>query len=136
MSPLNKATATAARRRGRHRERLPLPQGAPAALGYDAVGIPQDDAARVMRRLSPSRAGCVFSLGELWWWIVPAGSHIDIAWPESTTYSVDAYVPSGPRPRLVHRPDGDSPYTSPILLYIVTCQIAGTMPSWPHPAHP
>ena len=121
-------------RRGR---RLALPAGLSAGLGYDAVGMSAEHGKRVMDRLP--RLGCVFACDEHWWWIVPAGSHIGLVWPADTSYSVGAYVrsPGGPRAarasrtlRLIHRPEGDSPYTPPIPLYFMACHIAGVMPSW------
>lgn len=84
------------------------------------------------------RVGCVFADHERWWWIVPAGSHIDIAWPSVTTYAVGGYLTAPdpdsadrPRyPRLIHHPQDDTPYTPPLPLYFLTCRIAGIKPSW------
>ncbi|MFF3904715.1 hypothetical protein ACFYZJ_01660 [Streptomyces sp. NPDC001848] len=124
--------------------RLPLPEGLTAALGYDAVGIPKGHGERIMNCLP--RVGCVFADDLRWWWIVPAGSDTGVTWPPTTSYAVDArLVPgavaharrdpswSGPRPgrpRLIHRPDGDSPYTPPIPLYFLACRLVGSTPHW------
>ncbi|MFE9093484.1 hypothetical protein [Streptomyces sp. NPDC007264] len=127
--------------------RLLLPEELPATLGYDAVGTPRDQGERIMKCLP--RVGCVFADDLRWWWIVPSGSQIGVTWPPSTSYAVDARVGrqavpatgvrpadpswSGPRPDhpvLIHRPDGDSPYTPPIPLYFLTCRLAGIAPHW------
>lgn len=127
--------------------RLVLPEGLTATLGHDAVGTPRDHGERIMNRLP--RVGCVFADDFRWWWIVPSGSQIDVTWPPSTSYAVDACVGrppapvggvrpvdpswSGPRPDspvLIHRPDGDCPYTPPIPLYFLACRLAGIAPHW------
>ncbi|POX52317.1 hypothetical protein C3488_09150 [Streptomyces sp. Ru72] len=126
-------------------DRLCLPEELTAALGYDAVGIPARHGERITKCLP--RVGCVFADDLRWWWIVPAGSDIGVTWPPTTSYAVDARVGpgaaadahhrdpswSGPRPgrpRLIHRPDGDSPYTPPIPLYFLACRLAGSTPHW------
>ncbi|KUL64375.1 MULTISPECIES: hypothetical protein [Streptomyces] len=115
-----------------HSGRLRLPDGLPARLGYDAVGMPADIGRRVMKCLP--RIGCVFSGDQRWWWIVPSGSHIDVAWPSFTSYAVGAHMADlsacSRLPRLVHHPQDDSPYTPPIPLYFMTCHIAGIRPHW------
>ncbi|MFD1659597.1 hypothetical protein ACFSL4_15670 [Streptomyces caeni] len=127
--------------------RLVLPGELTATLGYDAVGIPGDHGERIMNCLP--RVGCVFADDLRWWWIVPSGSQIGVTWPPSTSYAVDACVgrpvipaagvrPADPswngprtgRPALIHRPDGDSPYTPPIPLYFLACRLAGIDPHW------
>ncbi|MFD7635784.1 hypothetical protein ACFV8G_20025, partial [Streptomyces sp. NPDC059873] len=55
---------------------LPLPPTLPASLGCDAVGIPAEHGFRLMARLP--RKGCIFADTERWWWIVPAGSDLDL----------------------------------------------------------
>ncbi|WAP59615.1 hypothetical protein [Streptomyces sp. S465] len=122
--------------RRHHCRRLRIPDGLPTRLGYDAVGMPADIGRRVMRSLP--RIGCVFADDQRWWWIVPSGSHIDVAWPPFTSYAVGACVTDrgagrlvrSRHPRLVHHPQDDSPYTPPIPLYFMTCHIAGIRPRW------
>jgi hypothetical protein len=108
-------------------------------LGCDAVGTPREHGQRIMDSLP--RAGCVFADDRYWWWIVPSGSHLGVSWPPSTRYVVGAQSadpswtrtrPPSPsvRPRLIHSPEGDSPYTPPIPLYVVACRLAGSVPSW------
>jgi hypothetical protein len=128
-------------------DRLPLPGELTASLGYDAVGTTREHGERIMKCLP--RVGCVFADDLRWWWIVPAGSHIGVTWPPATSYAVEARVGpygdpaahgcrrdpswSGPRPgrpRLIHHPDGDSPYTPPIPLYFLACRLAGSTPHW------
>jgi len=116
--------------------RLVIPEELTADLGYDAVGTPKEHGERIMNALPLT--GCVFADDRRWWWIVPAGSHIGVTWPPCTDYAVDAYLadPSWTRghrpggPALLHRPDGDSPYTPPIPLYFMTCRLAGITPHW------
>jgi hypothetical protein len=114
---------------------------ASAALGCDAVGIPAEHGQSLLDHLP--RVGCVFADQRRWWWIVPAGSHVGMAWPPLTRYAVGAYVPDAetvpsltapwPRhPRLIHRPNEGSPYTPPLPLYILTCHLSGTDPAWTH----
>ncbi|WP_455351560.1 hypothetical protein [Streptomyces sp. SYSU K217416] len=110
--------------------RLPLPPALPAALGYDAVGVPAEHGFRIMARLH--RPGCVFTDGDRWWWIVPAGSDHELDWPAPARYSAGGYVAS-PRPQLLHYPDAATPYTPPIPLYLMLCQLAGTTPAWTRP---
>ncbi|UIX35328.1 hypothetical protein [Streptomyces sp. GQFP] len=119
------------------------PQHLPALpaerLGCDAVGTPREHGRRIMDSLP--RVGCVFADDQRWWWIVPSGSHIGVTWPPSTRYVVGAQLadpswtrtrPASPsvRPRLIHSPEGDSPYTPPIPLYFLACRLAGSVPSW------
>ncbi|MEU8352682.1 hypothetical protein [Streptomyces sp. NPDC048845] len=83
------------------------------------------------------RIGCVYADDQRCWWIVPAGSDIDVDWPPGTSYAVGARVtppnvmgPPRRRPRMIHHPHGGSPYTPPIPLYVLTCHLTGTAPSW------
>ncbi|WP_330287097.1 hypothetical protein [Streptomyces sp. NBC_00576] len=119
--------------------RLVLPARLTAGLGCDAVGTPREHGQRIMDSLP--RVGCVFADDQRWWWIVPSGSHLGVTWPPSTRYVVGAQLadpswtrtrPASPsaRPRLIHSPEGDSPYTPPIPLYVVACRLAGSVPSW------
>jgi hypothetical protein len=119
--------------------RLAIPPEFSAGLGYDAVGTSPEHGERIMDCLP--RVGCVFADEERWWWIVPSGSHIGVTWPTSTSYAVGARLadPSwtrallrsrSARPRLLHRPEGDSPYTPPIPLYFLACRLAGSTPRW------
>ncbi|MFJ5530623.1 hypothetical protein [Streptomyces sp. NPDC093261] len=127
--------------------RFALPAEPAARLGCDAVGTPREHGAKIMNCLP--RVGCVFADELRWWWIVPAGSDIGVTWPPSTSYAVGARLersvapptdapladPSwrGPRPALpllIHRPDGDSPYTPPLPLYFLVCRLAGSVPHW------
>ncbi|MPY61294.1 hypothetical protein [Streptomyces spongiae] len=132
-------TPSVPRPRDRRPARLALPVGLSAALGYDAVGTSREHGERIMRCLP--RVGCVFADDERWWWIVPSGSHIGVTWPAGTRYAVGARVaePSWTRtrpnprpggPRLIHGPDGDSPYTPPIPLYFLICRLVGSPPLW------
>ncbi|BAG17886.1 hypothetical protein ACIQUZ_19565 [Streptomyces griseus] len=107
--------------------RLVLPASMSATLGCDAVGVPARHGFRLMSHLP--RTGCVFADADRWWWIVPAGSDLDLDWPEQVTYARDAEVPAG-RPRLIHSPDGLTPYTPPIPLFLMVCQVTGVAPSW------
>ncbi|GAA2586266.1 hypothetical protein GCM10010424_36570 [Streptomyces lienomycini] len=114
---------------------LPLPAGLRAGLGHDAVGIRAEHGERILARLP--RAGCVFADEERWWWIVPAGSDVGLTWPPGVHYAVGDPSWTRPRPadrppgpRLVHGPDGDSPYTAPIPLYFLVCRLTGVPPRW------
>jgi hypothetical protein len=107
---------------------LPLPAALPASLGCDAVGIPARHGFRLMARLP--RTGCVFADDEQWWWIVPAGSDLELTWPSPACYVAGTSVPAARRPRLIHWPDDRTPYTPPIPLYLMVCQLSGTAPSW------
>lgn len=109
------------------RIRLPLPPTLSASLGCDAVGVPARYGFRLMSHLP--RAGCVFTDAEQWWWIVPSGSDLDLVWPEQVSYATGAYVPAG-RPRLIHAPYSHTPYTPPIPLFLMVCQVTGVVPSW------
>ena len=122
-----------------HPGRLVLPARMTAGLGCDAVGTPSEYGQRIMDSLP--RVGCVFADDQRWWWIVPSGSHLGVVWPPSTRYAVGAQladpswtrtrpVPPSARPRLIHSPEGDSPYTPPIPLYVVACRLAGSVPRW------
>nr|WP_267242575.1 hypothetical protein [Streptomyces sp. PR69] len=114
---------------------MELPPRLAPTLGCDAVGFPARYGARMLARLP--RAGCVFAEGHWWWWIVPAGSDLEVVWPLPAHYAPGARVPVT-RPRLVHRPDETrdgahgvaAPYTPPIPLYVLACQLTGTAPLW------
>ncbi|MFI1101743.1 hypothetical protein [Streptomyces melanogenes] len=108
--------------------RLVLPPALPASLGCDAVAVPASYGFRVLSRLP--RSGCVFADADCWWWVVPAGSDHDLTWPHPARYAPDARVPENPGRRMIHCPDGTSPYTPPIPLYLVVCQLTGTAPAW------
>lgn len=119
--------------------RLVLPARMTTGLGCDAVGLPREHGQRIMDSLP--RVGCVFADDQRWWWIVPSGSHLGVVWPPSIRYVVGAQladpswtrtrpVPPSARPRLIHSPEGDSPYTPPIPLYVLACRLAGSVPSW------
>ncbi|MET9800536.1 hypothetical protein [Streptomyces sp. NPDC006368] len=110
--------------------RLTLPPSLPTTLGCDAVGVPARHGFRLLSRLPAT--GCVFADSDWWWWIVPAGSDADLRWPLPACYATGAYVPDR-RPRLIHRPDTTSPYTPPIPLYLMVCQLTGIAPAWPGP---
>lgn len=112
---------------GGGRVQLPLPPTLSASLGCDAVGVPARYGFRLMSHLP--RAGCVFADADRWWWIVPAGSDLDLEWPEQASYAAGAFVPAV-RPRLIHAPDSRTPYTPPIPLYLMVCQVTGATPSW------
>ncbi|MET9433802.1 hypothetical protein [Streptomyces sp. NPDC006551] len=107
---------------------LVVPAGFSTALGCDAVGVPVRYGFRVLSRL-PSK-GCVYADTDWWWWLVPAGSDLDLRWPMPACYAHGAEIPDR-RPRLIHHPDGLSPYTPPIPLYLLVCQLTGIAPSWP-----
>ncbi|MEU1529375.1 hypothetical protein [Streptomyces fagopyri] len=122
-----------------HLSRLVIPEELSPDLGYDAVGTSREHGERIMDCLP--RVGCVFADAERWWWIVPSGSHIGVTWPSSTRYAIGARLaePSWTRalrrarfgrPRLIHRPEGESPYTPPIPLYFLICRLAGSTPRW------
>lgn len=107
--------------------RLIVPAGFRTSLGCDAVGVPARYGFRILSRL-PSK-GCVYADTDWWWWLVPTGSDLELTWPMPACYAPGAEIPDR-RPRLVHRPDGTSPYTPPIPLYLLSCQLTGTSPSW------
>ncbi|WP_217169046.1 hypothetical protein [Streptomyces sp. AC512_CC834] len=128
-------TACPPRRRRSGPASLPLPAGLHAGLGHDAVGTCAEHGERILNSLP--RAGCVFADEGLWWWIVPSGSDIGVAWPHSTHYVAGDPSWTRPRPadrvsgpRLIHGPDGDSPYTAPIPLYFLVCRLTGVPPHW------
>jgi hypothetical protein len=123
--------------------RLVIPAQLRTGLGCDAVGTSREHGERILDCLP--RVGCVFADDsdgdERWWWIVPSGSQIGVTWPSSTTYTVGARLadpswtralrgPFADRPRLIHSPVGDSPYTPPIPLYFLPCRLAGSVPRW------
>ncbi|MFJ7069255.1 hypothetical protein [Streptomyces sp. NPDC101115] len=110
--------------------RLPVPVDLPATLGCDAVGVPARYGFRILSRL-PAK-GCVYADADWWWWLVPAGSDLDLTWPLPACYAPGAVIPDR-RPRLVHHPDGGSPYTPPIPLYLLICQLTGIAPAWSVP---
>lgn len=112
------------------RARLPLPPELSTSLGYDAVGVPARHGFHLLSHLP--RTGCVFEAADVWWWIVPAGSDQDLDWPEPVAYATGGFVPV-PRPRLIHGPDNRTPYTPPIPLFLMVCQVAGVTPSWGTP---
>ncbi|MFD0141148.1 MULTISPECIES: hypothetical protein [unclassified Streptomyces] len=107
--------------------RLVVPQEFRTTLGCDAVGVPARYGFRILSRL-PAK-GCVYADTDWWWWLVPTGSDLDVSWPLPSCYAPGAEVPDR-RPRLIHHPDGTSPYTPPIPLYLLTCQLTGIAPSW------
>ncbi|WMX48745.1 hypothetical protein RGF97_03935 [Streptomyces roseicoloratus] len=107
--------------------RLPVPADLSATLGCDAVGVPARYGFRILSRL-PAK-GCVYADADWWWWLVPAGSEHELTWPLPACYAPGAVIPDR-RPRLIHHPDGDSPYTPPIPLYLLICQLTGTAPAW------
>lgn len=111
-----------------HLTRLDVPAVLRADLGCDAVGVPARYGFRLLGRLQST--GCVFADGAWWWWIVPAGSDLDLTWPFPSHYAPGARVPATDA-RLIRRPTGPSPYTPPIPLYLMMCQITGTTPRWP-----
>ncbi|WP_338678045.1 hypothetical protein V1460_13950 [Streptomyces sp. SCSIO 30461] len=104
-----------------------MPAELPTSLGCDAVGVPARHGLGLLTRLP--HPGCVFSDADWWWWIVPEGSDLELAWPLPSYYSRGACVPTASA-RLIHWPDDASPYTPPIPLYLMVCQITGTAPSW------
>ncbi|MFD7445027.1 hypothetical protein [Streptomyces sp. NPDC059909] len=106
---------------------LDVPAGLPTTLGCDAVGVPARHGRRMLMRLP--HTGCVYSDTDWWWWIVPTGSDVELTWPFPSYYSRGAYVPTSTA-RLIHWPDDPSPYTPPIPLYLMICQITGTAPAW------
>ncbi len=109
------------------RVQLPLPPELSASLGYDAVGVPAEHGFHLMSHLP--RTGCVFADADRWWWIVPAGSDQDLVWPEQARYAPGALVPAV-RPRLIHAPESRTPYTPPIPLFLMVCQVTGVSPTW------
>ncbi|MFD3572146.1 hypothetical protein [Streptomyces sp. NPDC058671] len=107
--------------------RLAVPTGLHTGLGCDAVGVPARFGFKILSRL-PAK-GCVYADADWWWWLVPAGSDHELTWPMPGCYAPGAEIPDR-RPRLIHHPDGTSPYTPPIPLYLLVCQLTGTAPSW------
>ncbi|MET9951253.1 hypothetical protein ABZ135_06825 [Streptomyces sp. NPDC006339] len=110
--------------------RLFVPVDLPTTLGCDAVGVPARYGFRILSRL-PAK-GCVYADSDWWWWLVPSGSDLDLTWPLPACYGPGAVIPDR-RPRLIHHPDGDSPYTPPIPLYLLICQLTGIAPAWTVP---
>ncbi|MES5822861.1 hypothetical protein [Streptomyces sp. RG80] len=112
--------------------RLPVPEGMTAPLGCDAVAIPARFGPLVMPRLP--RVGCVYADETHWWWLVPSDSDYALEWPAPAQYATGAIVPDAPvAPDLIHRPDGELPYTPPIPLYLALCRVTGTTPTWSRP---
>ncbi len=107
--------------------RLAVPAGLHTGLGRDAVGVPARFGFKILSRLPAN--GCVYADSDWWWWLVPAGSDLDLTWPLPACYAPGARIPDR-RPRLIHHPDGTSPYTPPIPLYLLTCQLTGIAPAW------
>ncbi|MFC9793750.1 hypothetical protein ACFVJI_14005 [Streptomyces sp. NPDC127584] len=116
--------------RGLAATRLAVPVGLHTGLGCDAVGVPARFGFKILSRL-PAK-GCVYADTDWWWWLVPAGSDQDVRWPLPACYAPGAEIPDR-RPRLIHHPDGTSPYTPPIPLYLLVCQLTGIAPSWAGP---
>ncbi|MFJ5832604.1 hypothetical protein [Streptomyces sp. NPDC093089] len=110
--------------------RLAVPVDLHTGLGCDAVGVPARFGFKILSRL-PAK-GCVYADAEWWWWLVPAGSDHDLTWPLPACYAPGAEIPDR-GPRLIHHPDGTSPYTPPIPLYLLVCQLTGIAPAWPTP---
>ncbi|SEG57114.1 hypothetical protein SAMN05216223_106319 [Actinacidiphila yanglinensis] len=120
----------------RRRIRVPATSGFPAGLSCDVVETSAEHGLRILETLPSS--GRVFTRGSRWSWIVPTGSDIDVEWPSTTRYLVDAavlvpaYDPEDGGPDgygRVHASDQDVPYTHPILLYFAVCCIAGVQPA-------
>ncbi|MFF7445091.1 MULTISPECIES: hypothetical protein [unclassified Streptomyces] len=123
-------------RRGLHApaapRRLPLPEGMTAPLGCDAVAVPARLGPLIMPRLP--RAGCVYADETHWWWLLPSDSDYALEWPAPAQYATGAIVPDAPvAPDLIHRPEGELPYTPPIPLYLALCRVTGTTPTWSRP---
>jgi hypothetical protein len=72
--------------------------------------------------------GCVYADDTHWWWLVPSDSDYALDWPAPARYAVGAVTSDAPR--LIHRPDGELPYTPPIPLYLALCRLTGTTPTW------
>ncbi|MEE4542449.1 hypothetical protein V2S66_10800 [Streptomyces sp. V4-01] len=120
----------------RRRLRVPVPPGFPSGARCDVVETSARHGLRVLGRLPG--AGCVLADGDRWYWAVPTGSDVDVAWPQPARYLVDAalLVPSRdlgcgePGDREVVHPSGHrAPYTHPILLYFAVCCVAGVRPA-------
>lgn len=107
--------------------RLLAPPGFRTHLGCDAVGVPARHGFRILSRLPAM--GCVYADRDWWWWLVPEGSDLELTWPMPACYAPGAVIPDR-GPRLIHRPDDTSPYTPPIPLYLLACQLTGTAPNW------
>ncbi|MFH9726670.1 hypothetical protein ACH4M4_27450 [Streptomyces sp. NPDC017254] len=110
--------------------RLAVPVGLHTGLGCDAVGVPARFGFKILSRLPAN--GCVYADSDWWWWLVPGGSDHDVTWPLPACYARGGEIPDR-RPRLIHHPDGTSPYTPPIPLYLLVCQLTGIAPSWAAP---
>lgn len=108
--------------------RLDVPAALHTDLGCDAVGVPARYGLRLLGRMPGT--GCVFADSAWWWWIVPAGSDLDLAWPLPSHYARGARVPATGA-RLIRLPTGPRPYTPPIPLYLMVCQLTGAAPRWP-----
>ena len=114
---------------GRAWRRLAVPEGMQAPLGCDAVAIPARFGSLLMSRLP--RVGCVYADGKQWWWLIPSDSDVSLEWPAPAYYASGAVVPGTPHlPGLIHKPDGELPYTPPIPLYLALCRLTGTIPAW------
>ncbi|MFF1506614.1 hypothetical protein [Streptomyces sp. NPDC058326] len=127
---LRPGTSDSARPRELRATRLAVPVGLHTGLGCDAVGVPARFGFKILSRL-PAK-GCVYADSDWWWWLVPAGSDHDLTWPLPACYAPGAEIPDR-GPRLIHHPDGTSPYTPPIPLYLLICQLTGIAPSWTAP---
>ncbi|KUN39334.1 hypothetical protein [Streptomyces longwoodensis] len=112
--------------------RLVLPEGMTAPLGCDAVTVPARFGPLILPRLP--RVGCVYADEAHWWWLVPSDSDYALEWPVPARYTTGAVLPDLARaPGLIHRPEGELPYTPPIPLYLALCRITGTTPTWSRP---
>lgn len=112
--------------------RLHVPEGMNAPLGCDAVSAPARYGPLILPRLP--RTGCVFADETHWWWLVPSDSDYALEWPAPARYATGAVVPDAPvAPHLIHRPEGDVPYTPPIPLYLALCRVIGIPPVWTRP---
>jgi hypothetical protein len=120
----------------RRRTHVPVPPGFPSGAHCDVVETSARHGLRILGRLPG--AGCVLAEGDRWYWIVPTGSDVDVAWPPLARYLVDAavLVPSRDLGRgepggaeVVHPSGHRAPYTHPILLYFAVCCVAGVRPT-------
>jgi hypothetical protein len=105
---------------------LSVPDGMTVPLGCDAVAVPAAFGPQILPRLP--RVGCVYADDTHWWWLVPSDSDYALEWPAPARYAIGAVAPDAPR--LIHRPDGELPYTPPIPLYLALCRLTGTPPTW------
>ncbi|MGY1582375.1 hypothetical protein [Streptomyces sp. MN13] len=109
--------------------RLTVPDGMTVPLGCDAVAVPARFGPQVLTRLP--RVGCVYADDTHWWWLVPSDSDYALEWPAPARYATGAVALDAPR--LIHRPDGEVPYTPPIPLYLTLCRLTDTTPTWSRP---